>query len=61
MREELTLSFTTKPFFTGPMNEKWVIKSVVVVSYGNEDTNTVILHRSSAFHTPLMQLGIPLT
>jgi len=28
---------------TGPTNEKWVIKSVVVVSYGNEDTKTVVL------------------
>jgi hypothetical protein len=25
------------------MNEKWVIKSVVVVSYGNDDTKTVML------------------
>jgi hypothetical protein len=28
----LTRSLTTKPFLTGPMKEKWVIKSVVVVS-----------------------------
>lgn len=43
-RTQRTLSLTTNPFLTGPMNEKWVIKSVVVVSYGREETNTVILN-----------------
>lgn len=39
----LTRSTTTKPVFTGPMNEKCVIKSVEVVSYGKDWTKTVVL------------------
>ena len=55
----LTRSFTTKPFLTGPTKEKWVIKSVVVVSYGNDETKTVVLWRRNAIqHILPVQLHI---